>query len=77
MENGIVYRDDGKPIRDGSIEEFFTTGEIFQEGRWVSKRPAPRVIAGETTINGYSLSKRIDAHSEVVQSLPEFWKTIK
>lgn len=77
VKNGIVFRDDGQPIRDGSLEEFFAAGTIFQNGRWIDKKPAPHVITGETTINGHSFSKRVDAHSEVIQSLPEFLKTIK
>lgn len=75
VKNGIVYRDDGRMIRDGSIEEFFALDGYFDKNRnWISKIPARHIITGETTINGYLLSKRITAHCDVIKSFPKFWE---
>lgn len=74
VENGIVYRDDGQIIKDGSLEEFFACDTYFYNNSRVKKVPAPHIITGETTINGYPLPRRIAAHSEVIQCTDRFWK---
>lgn len=75
VKNGIVHRDDGKIIHDGSNEEFFASDFIFQNDVWVKKTPTLHIITGETTINGYPLRKRIDAHNEVIQCIDKFYQT--
>jgi hypothetical protein len=67
--NGVISRDDqGKPIRDGSIDELLATTEVFVDGE---KRPgpsAPTVIVVETpAFAGSQLGRRVAAHGAVLE----------
>lgn len=75
VRNGIVYRDDGEIIRDGSIEEFFALDGYFDNNQnWVKKIPTRHIITGETTVNGFPLARRVAAHCDVIKSIAKFWE---
>lgn len=77
IKNGIARRPNGEQIRDGSIDEFFASDRYFQEGTWHPKFPTPHVIVSENSIDGFPLSKRNAVKTEIIRSLPEFWRIVK
>ncbi len=73
---GVVsHEPDGRPIRDGSIDELLSSATIFVDG---ARRPgpaAPTVIVVETpTFGGSRLAARIAGQKAVVDALPELWR---
>lgn len=61
-------------VKDGSVDELLSAGEIFCNGS-TSKGPRGRtVIVIETGSKGIPLSLRVKIQSHFMRMLPEFWK---
>jgi hypothetical protein len=73
---GAVSRDkEGRPIRDGSIDELFAAHEIFRDGRKVAGPSARTVIVVETpTFAGSQLALRVAAHAAVLREVAALWR---
>lgn len=73
---GVISRDDqGRPIRDGSIDELLAARTVFVDGRPVRGPAAPTVIVVETpAFEGSQFELRVAAQAAVVQQLPELWR---
>jgi hypothetical protein len=73
---GVISRDDqGRPIRDGSIDELLAASTVFVDGRPVRGPSAPTVIVVETpAFEGSKFELRVAAQAAVVQQLPELWR---
>ncbi len=74
--DGVISRDDqGRPIRDGSIDELLAARTVFVDGQPVPGPSAPTVIVVETpAFAGSQLELRVAAQAAVVQRLPELWR---
>jgi hypothetical protein len=74
--DGVISRDEqGRPIRDGSIDELLSSREVFVDGRKVPGPAAPTVIVVETpAFAGSKLDLRVAAHRAVVQRVRELWQ---
>jgi hypothetical protein len=75
VAGGVVSQDDqGRPIRDGSIDELLAAPTVFVDGR---PRPGPAaatVIVVETpTFRGARLDERVAAHRSVLEALGRLW----
>ncbi|MFA6534508.1 MAG: hypothetical protein WCT37_05070 [Patescibacteria group bacterium] len=74
VENGVVTGG-----RDGSIDELLTSKKIWLKGKVVPGPASPTGIVVETLTAsvGFSLTKRLRLHGEILRSLPKFWKMVK
>ena len=74
--DGVISRDDqGRPIRDGSIDELLASSDVFKDGRRIPGPAARTVIVVETpAFAGSRFDLRVAAHSAVIQRLPELWR---
>ena len=74
--DGVISRDDqGRPIRDGSIDELLAATEIFKDGQTVPGPAARTVIVVETpAFAGSRFDLRVAAHGAVIQRVQELWR---
>lgn len=75
--DGVISRDDqGRPIRDGSIDELLASAEIFVDGERTAGPAAPTVIVVETpAFAGSQLELRVAAQGAVIRRLNELWRS--
>ena len=66
---GIVVDENGKPVKDGSIDELLSSKLIFKDKVVVKKPFASTSLVIETPTIGVSLEKRINAHSNIIKAL--------
>jgi hypothetical protein len=73
---GVISRDDeGRPIRDGSIDELLASTEVFKDGKKIPGPAARTVIVVETpAFAGSKFELRVAAQSAVVQRVRELWR---
>jgi hypothetical protein len=73
---GQISQDkEGRPIRDGSIDELFAAREIFRDGRKVAGPSARTVIVVETpAFAGSQLALRVAAHAAVLREVAALWR---
>jgi hypothetical protein len=73
---GVISRDDqGRPIRDGSIDELLAANEVFVDGRKLPGPAAHTVIVVETpAFEGARFDLRVAAQGAVVRNLQELWR---
>ena len=73
---GVISRDEqGRPIRDASIDELFAATVIIRDGHQAPGPAAPTVIVVETpAFDGSRLDLRIAGQAAVLQRLPELWR---
>ena len=76
IADGVISRDDqGKPIRDGSIDELLASTDVFVAGRRVRGPSADTVIVVETpAFAGARLDQRVNAHAAVVREIAALWR---
>ncbi len=68
ITEGIVFNS-----LDSSISEFLSAKEVIMDGQKTAGPGGKNILAIETSIKGTALAKRVAAHGEILQSLPEFW----
>ena len=73
---GAISRDaEGRPIRDGSIDELFAAREIFRNGERAAGPGARTVIVVETpAFAGSQLALRLGAHAAVLREIAALWR---
>lgn len=73
---GVISRDDqGRPIRDGSIDELLASAEIFVDGSRTAGPAAPTVIVVETpAFAGSQFELRVAAQGAVIRRVRELWR---
>lgn len=73
---GVISRDDeGRSIRDGSIDELLASTEIFKDGKKIPGPAARTVIVVETpAFAGSQFDLRVAAQGAVIQHVRELWQ---
>jgi len=73
---GVISRDEqGRPLRDGSIDELLAAEEIVVDGTKTRGPAAPTVIVVETpAFAGSRLDLRVGAQGSVVRQVRELWR---
>jgi hypothetical protein len=69
ITEGVVADENGKPVKDGSIDELLSSKLIFKDKEMVKKPFASTSLVIETPTIGVPLEKRIKAHSNIIKAL--------
>lgn len=73
--DGIVVGEDGRPVKDGSIDELLGgASKIIVDGKIIEKPVAKTSLVIETPTINVPLEKRIKAHSNVIKGLKTLWQ---
>ena len=74
--DGVISRDEqGRPLRDGSIDELLSAEDIFVSGAKTEGPAAPTVIVVETpAFAGSRLELRVGAQGSVVRQVRGLWR---
>jgi predicted deacylase len=68
--DGVVYTE-----QDGSIDELLAAGRVIIDGNAVAGPAAATVVVVETPTLHAPLERRVNAHTAIIETLPEFWET--
>ncbi|MBM4196792.1 MAG: M14 family metallocarboxypeptidase [Gammaproteobacteria bacterium] len=76
VENGLSTRDaEGKPFRDGSVDELLSAPTVFVAGKPQPGPNGPTVLVVETpAFAAARLADRVRAQAAVLESLAELWR---
>jgi len=74
VQGGIVVGEDGRPVKDGSIDELLASDVILVAGEAVTKPAARTALVIETPVVNVPLQIRIEAHSAILRQLRRLWR---